>query len=233
MKNPFILVLVLALSVACGDKSEESDSGWENTSDGSSGTTSGEAETTGGSTGAETTGGGTGAETTGGSTGADPTGEADSGSTGGDEDTGTTGGDEDTGTTGGDEDTGTTGGDEDTGTTGGDEDTGTTGGDETGSDDGGDGLRVGEELIIELPSNASTGYAWDLREPTDGAIVDLESVTYVMDEAPDEMSGVGGTEVFRFRAVGVGTTTIRLEYVRSWLPDESADTHTQEVTVIE
>ena len=54
-----------------------------------------------------------------------------------------------------------------------------------------------------------------------------------MDDAPPDMSGVGGTEIFRFRAIGAGTTTIRLEYVRSWEPDDSADTYTQEVTVIE
>ena len=156
--------------------------------------------------------------------------------TGGDDSAETTGDDGGTETTGGDDSAETTGDDGGTETTGGDDSAETTGGDDgdtTGGDDGTDGLRIGEELIIELPSNASTGYAWDLREPADSAIVDLESVTYVMDDAPDGMSGVGGTEVFQFRATGVGSTTIRLEYVRSWEPDASADTHTQEVTVIE
>ena len=219
MKNTLILSLGIALSIACGDKSDETDTALDTNADGAVGTTDGtvEAETSGESGGTDTSGD-DGAGTTGGEDGSD--------TSGGDDDTGTTGGDEGSDTSSSDETGGDgTGGDE----TGGDE----TGGDETGGDDDGDALRVGDELIIELPSNASTGYAWDLREPADSAIVDLESVTYVMDDAPDGMSGVGGTEVFRFRATGVGTTTIRLEYVQSWEPDDSADTHTQEVTVIE
>ena len=215
MKNAFILLLALPLSIACGDKSDDSDSGWESADGGGEGTTDGDDEpsTTGADDDTNTTGG-----------------DDDTGTTGGDDDTGgTTGGDDDTSTTGGDDDTGTTGGDDDTGTTDGDDDTGTTGGD----DDEDDAIRVGDELVIELPSNASTGYAWSIREPTASDIVAFESVTYVMDDAPEGMSGVGGTEVFRFRATGAGTTTIRLEYVRSWEPDDSADTHTQDVTVIE
>ena len=232
MKNYLILSLGLALSVACGDKSEETDSGWESTTDGDGDTTDGDdgSETTGGDDGTDTTDGGEGTDTTGGD---ETGGDDDTGTTGGDDDTGTTGGDDASDTTGGDDASDTTGGDDASDTTGGDDASDTTGGDDTGGDDGDDALRVGDELIIELPSNASTGYAWDLREPADSAIVDLESVTYVMDDAPPDMSGVGGTEVFRFRATGVGTTTIRLEYVRSWEPDDSADTHTQEVTVIE
>ena len=113
-----------------------------------------------------------------------------------------------------------------------------TGGDSgTGGDDGSDvdpsAMRIGEELEIALESNPSTGYSWAVQSPTDDAVLELVSTDFIEPDAPDGMAGVPGTEVFSFRATGVGSVTVLLHYVRSWEPDAPADTHSQDVTVIE
>ena len=130
----------------------------------------------------------------------------------------------------------TDGGDTDGGDTdGGDTDAGDTdGGDTDGGDTDGDVIRVGDEFLIELDSNITTGYSWLLQEPTDEAIVALLSSEYIEDEVEEGINGSGGVEVFRFEATGVGSTTIRLDYLQPWDSDaEPADTHSTEVTVSE
>jgi len=74
--------------------------------------------------------------------------------------------------------------------------------------------RSGEEFVIRLESNASTGYSWRLARPVDGQVVVLVEAQY---EPPTgAMLGSSGVEHWRFRAVSRGQTTIDLEYVRPW-----------------
>lgn len=73
---------------------------------------------------------------------------------------------------------------------------------------------VGREFSSTLASNATTGYHWELAEPLDEAIVKLVGSQY---QAPNtNLVGAGGQEVWTFRAVGPGQTTINLKYVRPW-----------------
>jgi inhibitor of cysteine peptidase len=76
-------------------------------------------------------------------------------------------------------------------------------------------LRRGQLLAIELDSNASTGYAWEIVE--DGSPV-LEPAPVPARAAPavTPMPGAGGTSRWRYRAAQAGTTTLRLVYRRSW-----------------
>ncbi|MBF0169594.1 MAG: protease inhibitor I42 family protein [Nitrospinae bacterium] len=71
-----------------------------------------------------------------------------------------------------------------------------------------------ERFGVELPSNPSTGYQWRLAEPLEEEFVTLVGSDY--QESDSDAVGAGGTETWVFRAVGQGTTTIRLEYVRAW-----------------
>ena len=72
---------------------------------------------------------------------------------------------------------------------------------------------IGQEFIITLESNATTGYRWQLA-PLDRDVLVLVDWEY---EAPKAyLMGVGGREIRTFRAVGSGETTIRLGYVRPW-----------------
>lgn len=75
---------------------------------------------------------------------------------------------------------------------------------------------VGQVLELKLPSNRTTGYGWV--EQSAGAMI-LERCgepDYETDKAPEGMVGVGGMEVWRFKAVKVGRETLRLEYIRPW-----------------
>lgn len=76
-------------------------------------------------------------------------------------------------------------------------------------------LRRGQLLAIELDSNASTGYAWEIVE--DGSPV-LEPAPVPASTAPlaPPMSGAGGSSRWRYRAVQAGATNLHLVYRRSW-----------------
>ena len=68
----------------------------------------------------------------------------------------------------------------------------------------------GSDFAIRLASNATTGYRWELLTPPDSAVVTLRNSRY---DGPDsQLVGAGGHEVWTFRAVAPGTTTIGLRY---------------------
>ena len=97
--------------------------------------------------------------------------------------------------------------------------------------DGETRLRRGQILAIELDSNASTGYAWEIVE--DGSPV-LEPAPVPARAAPAvaPTPGAGGTSRWRFRATQPGTTNLRLVYRRSWEKDvEPARTASYRVVV--
>ena len=94
-------------------------------------------------------------------------------------------------------------------------------------------MKVGEAYRLELESNATTGYQWVLQPGMDEAVLTLESSEYLNPERADGMTGVGGTEVFIFRAQSVGSTSVLLHYARPRAPDDYAYDFSFEVTVVE
>jgi len=77
-------------------------------------------------------------------------------------------------------------------------------------------IGVGQEFIIALGSNPTTGYSW--QASYDEAMLELvggES-TYEADETDEEVVGAGGVEYFRFLALEVGETEITLTYEQPW-----------------
>ena len=109
-----------------------------------------------------------------------------------------------------------------------------------GDDDGGGGdggevftsspidVSVDDTFTIELEANPSTGYSWELAGPLDEAIV----VSLGSDHEAGDSDAVGapGTQELSFRAVGEGSTTIALQYVRPWETDV-APAQTQDFSV--
>ena len=75
-------------------------------------------------------------------------------------------------------------------------------------------VSVDDTFTIELEANPSTGYTWELAGPLDDKVV----VSLGSDHQAGEGSGVGvpGQQLFSFKAVGKGSTTIALQYVRPW-----------------
>ena len=79
-------------------------------------------------------------------------------------------------------------------------------------------VTVGQVLLVELPSNVTTGFDWNNR--TSGEVVEqLGQREYMEDSHPFGMVGVGGTEIWRFKAAKAGRETLRLDYSRPWEKD--------------
>ena len=76
-------------------------------------------------------------------------------------------------------------------------------------------LTAGEEFVVRLESNPSTGYGWVIAETSTPGIAEFKLRSY---EDPDDVDVVGaaGFEVFTFEAGPSGAGILRLEYVRSF-----------------
>jgi predicted secreted protein len=72
--------------------------------------------------------------------------------------------------------------------------------------------RVGEEFVITLQSNPSTGHRWMLADSLAEGMLRLVDRTYVPQQPV--MPGSGGHERFTFAALAPGETTIWLRYAR-------------------
>jgi inhibitor of cysteine peptidase len=71
--------------------------------------------------------------------------------------------------------------------------------------------QVGEEFIIALESNPTTGYAWEIQYDS--------SILQLVDRRFSPLGpgiGSGGIERFRLRCLAVGETRLRLTYKRRW-----------------
>jgi inhibitor of cysteine peptidase len=79
---------------------------------------------------------------------------------------------------------------------------------------------VGDTFSIQVRSNPTTGYRWQLAEPFDKARLEKISNTYQADANPNRLVGVGGTEIWTFKALKSGDTHIQLRYLRSWEAQE-------------
>jgi inhibitor of cysteine peptidase len=75
-------------------------------------------------------------------------------------------------------------------------------------------VHPGDEIVVTLDSNATTGFAWQMLTKPASEILDLVKSEYV---APDtELVGAGGEEVWRFVATGQGSTHVAMTYARSF-----------------
>ena len=78
----------------------------------------------------------------------------------------------------------------------------------------GDTVKVtnGDEFVIALPANPSTGYSWSAGDNPDVAFVSSRQL------AGGSQPGAGGTQELTFRAEQTGTSTLALAYARSFEP---------------
>ena len=84
-------------------------------------------------------------------------------------------------------------------------------------------IAVAGTLTVTLESNATTGFQWELASISDQAVLEKQSNTY---EAPEDtgMVGAPGKEVWTFKALKKGTSTISMEYSQPWEGGEKAAT---------
>lgn len=73
-------------------------------------------------------------------------------------------------------------------------------------------LHPSDRLVVTLAGNATTGYSWSVLH-VDPKVVKYLGRTYVAHPTPPAVGG-GGKYILRFRAVAIGTTTLKLGYLQ-------------------
>ena len=76
-------------------------------------------------------------------------------------------------------------------------------------------VAVGDSLTVTLCSNPTTGFQWESAQISDQTILQQTDHKY---EPPEDENIVGGAgeEVWTFKALKKGTSTISMEYSRPW-----------------
>lgn len=77
-------------------------------------------------------------------------------------------------------------------------------------------LIMGDELVVELEGNPTTGYEWEVTEVDEAVLVPLGEPDY---QSESEAIGAGGLFTFYFEAAGPGETELQLVYHRPWEED--------------
>ena len=75
-------------------------------------------------------------------------------------------------------------------------------------------LYTGQNVVIKLKSNKTTGYSWELADPADSNMLEFVSTEYIVPET--EMVGAGGEETWTFTALRPGEAKISFRYIRPW-----------------
>ena len=93
-------------------------------------------------------------------------------------------------------------------------------------------VAAGGSVTVTLESNATTGFIWALIENSDASVLQEAGHDYIVPETDGTpVPGKGGEEVWTFRALKEGTSTISMEYKQPWdAGAEPADTF--ELTVV-
>jgi inhibitor of cysteine peptidase len=91
-------------------------------------------------------------------------------------------------------------------------------------------VRTGEEIVITLDSNPSTGFSWEAKDLDTTMFEQVGDPTYI--SSNPGLVGSGGTLTLTFKALKTGTATLTLIYHRPWETDVApVDTFAVTVTV--
>jgi predicted secreted protein len=79
-------------------------------------------------------------------------------------------------------------------------------------------IKVGQEFILSLDSNPTTGYVWDFDKSYDDKLLEVKvDKAYTSDTTVNEnIVGQGGRTYWKFKALQAGTAEIELGYARPW-----------------
>ena len=75
-------------------------------------------------------------------------------------------------------------------------------------------LAVGQEAVVRLGSNPSTGYKWALADSRSAVMAVVGEPSFEPPARP--MPGAPGTEVWRLKAMTKGQAEVKFEYRRPW-----------------
>jgi inhibitor of cysteine peptidase len=76
-------------------------------------------------------------------------------------------------------------------------------------------LKVGAVLEVRLEANHTTGYSW-IAAPVANPVLMRQGAAKYEEHATGGKAGVGGVEVWRFKAVKAGRQGLQFEYRRPW-----------------
>ena len=77
----------------------------------------------------------------------------------------------------------------------------------------------GDVIVLSLAANPTTGYDWEVLEPSDSAVVRVGDRSFGQDASEEGLPGAGGTDHWRVEAVSSGRTHLELAYRRRWETD--------------
>lgn len=101
----------------------------------------------------------------------------------------------------------------------------------TEADSGSIQVPKGQEFVILLESNQTTGFQWAVQ--LNSNFIEFKGKEYITDEAGEGMVGVGGHERFTFVASQSGETEIMLSYARPWESVQPEKTLTYNIAITE
>jgi inhibitor of cysteine peptidase len=76
-------------------------------------------------------------------------------------------------------------------------------------------LKAGAVLEVRLEANHTTGYSW-VATPVANPVLMRQGAAKYEERAAGSKAGVGGVEVWRFKAVKAGKQGLQFEYRRPW-----------------
>jgi inhibitor of cysteine peptidase len=76
-------------------------------------------------------------------------------------------------------------------------------------------LKLGAVLEVRLEANHTTGYSW-VAAPVANPVLMRQGAARYEEHASGGKAGVGGVEVWRFKAVKAGKQGLQFEYRRPW-----------------
>ena len=77
-------------------------------------------------------------------------------------------------------------------------------------------LKAGDQLVISLESNPTTGFDWELLTLDESVLKLVGEPAFKTDS---KLVGASGVKTYTFEAQGSGTAAIKLIYHRSWETD--------------
>ena len=78
-------------------------------------------------------------------------------------------------------------------------------------------LEQGQILVVTLESNPTTGYRWEVVETQESILEQMGEAEFKSSETGGPpLVGAGGWEIFRFKAISAGQTSLKLVYHRPW-----------------
>lgn len=81
--------------------------------------------------------------------------------------------------------------------------------------------RLGDEIDLGLPENATTGYRWHIDRADGLAEQGIAGQQVSPDPGPNPVFGRGGIREFRFKVIGPATARLELKRWREWEGESS------------